>query len=231
MYHNAPPCSPHDIDWNQVFFNECAQSRRHLLNELAGPAIPQRIIDKIDKAIENNGLTITNAQFLAQLATDEVYQSQIMAHPSRQGFHERVQIKHFSGCNPRLNGYKAQGVQQLITIPTNPNSKNWVDCVVEFKDSTGAQRCAYGSMKFARTQGSHQSRQITDQKNFLLRCQEYISLGYAQPSDLFFGAGDGDFFHPNQDNKNDVVSNAIQGHFQQIFNGTTGQVIEWLLSF
>lgn len=231
MYHNSPSISRHDIDWNLEFFHACAQSRSELLKDISCTPIPKRILEKIDKAIENSGLTITNTEFLTKLRTDEVYQSQIMAHPSRQNFHENTQISKLNNT-PGLYAEKAQGELQKIIINTNPSSKNWVDCFVSFTDSNGISRRAFGSMKFARIQGSHQSRQITDQKNFLLRCQEYISLGLANQTDLFFGAGDGDFFHPNGDNKNLDVSSVIDKQFStQVFNGTTGQVIEWILSF
>ena len=230
MYHNAGPISVNDIDWNAIFFNECIQARAALLVEANTTPLPTRLADKIDKAIENHGLTITRAQYLTNLLTDEVYQSIVMKSPSRTSFHENSQI---AQLNSQLNftAIKPQGQAQRLNIPTNPSTKNWIDCIVTFNDSSGTPRTAYGSMKFARTQGTHQSRQISDQQNFLRRCQQYISLGLAQPTDIFFGAGDGDFFHPNQDNKNQQVSSVINPTYSsRVFNGTTGQVIDWLLT-
>ena len=229
MYHNSAPATTNDIDWNDEFFNQCVQARANLLIEASTIPTPARVIDKIDKAIENNGLTIDVAQFLAQVPTDEVYQSLIMKRPSNTGFHEAHQIAHLDSI-AGLTAIKPQGQQQKLIIATNPSQKNWVDCIVSFTDSSGIPRRAFGSMKFARTQGTHQSRQINDQKEYLLRCQEYISLSLAQPTDLFFGAGDGDFFHPNGADKNQDISTVIQSTYaSRVFNGTTGQVIDWLL--
>lgn len=231
MYHNAPPISANDIDWNTEFFRQCAQARANLLIEANTNPLPTRLTEKIYKAIENNGLTISQSQFLSRIYTDEVYQSLVMKSPSRSSFHENSQISKIDSTTS-LTATKPQGLAQRLNIASNPSAKNWIDCIVTFVDSSGNSRRAFGSMKFARTQGTHQSRQITDQKNYLLRCQEYISLGLARPSDLFFGAGDGDFFHPNQDDKNSVVSTAIQTNYtSRVYNGTTGQVIDWLLSF
>ena len=231
MYHNAPPISANDIDWNTVFFNQCVQARADLLIEANTTPLPTRLAEKIEKAIENNGLTINQSQFLSRIYTDEVYQSLVMKSPSRSSFHENSQISKIDSI-ASLTATKPQGLAQRLIIPSNPSDKNWIDCIVTFTDSSGIRRRAFGSMKFARTQGTHQSRQITDQTNYLIRCQEYISLGLAQPSDLFFGAGDGDYFHPNQDDKNSQVSAAIHANYaSRVYNGTTGQVIDWLLSF
>ena len=230
MYHNAPAISTNDIDWNTIFFNKCVQARADLLVQANTTPLPATLADKIDKAIENYGLTITRAQYLSKLPSDEVYQSIIMKSPSRTSFHENAQIAKFNS-QPNFTAIKPQGQAQRLNIPTAPSTKNWIDCIVTFIDSSGTPRTAFGSMKFARTQGTHQSRQITDQQNFLLRCQQYISLGLAQPTDIFFGAGDGDYFHPNQDNRNQEVSSVIDRTYSsRVFNGTTGQVIDWLLT-
>ena len=60
MYHNAPPISANDIDWNTEFFRQCAQARANLLIEANTNPLPTRLTEKIYKAIENNGLTISH---------------------------------------------------------------------------------------------------------------------------------------------------------------------------
>jgi len=206
------------------------QARADLLVEARTTPLPTRLEEKIDKAIENYGLTVTRTQYLSKLPSDEVYQSVVMKSPSRTSFHENAQIAQFNS-QTGFTAIKPKGEAQRLNIPTVPSTKNWIDCIVSFTDSSGTPRTAFGSMKFARTQGTHQSRQITDQQNFLRRCQQYISLGHAQSTYVFFGAGDGDFFHPNQDNRNQEVSTVIDPRYSsRVFNGTTGQVIDWLLT-
>ena len=157
MYHNASPISSYDIDWNTEFFNQCAQARADLLIEASTSPLPTRLAEKIEKAIENNGLTITANQFLTKIYTDEVYQSLVMKSPSRSSFHENFQIAKIDSIT-NLTAIKPQGAAQRLNIPTNPSSKNWIDCIVTFIDSSGTSRRAFGSMKFARIQGTHQSR-------------------------------------------------------------------------
>ena len=230
MYHNSTPISANDIEWNNLFLTACVESRNQVIAELNTTPLPRRIYDKIAKAIENSSLSISPATLLASAMTDEVYQTQLWRSPSRQGFHENTQISSIDAVSG-LSCAKATGTDQKIIIPSNSSNKNWVDCVVTFNDSTGRSRTAYGSMKFARVQGSHQSRQIKDQKAFIERCEEYISLGLANPDDIFFGAGDGDYFHPNGDNKNSDVQSVLAPIYRsQIFIGTSGQVIDWLNS-